>query len=399
MENLLSVIIPLYNIEKYLAQCIQSVINQTYKFLEIILVDDGSTDSSGEICDKYALVDKRIKVIHIKNGGPVAARKVGLMHATGYFTTFVDGDDWIEPDMYSYLIAELKKNDVEVVTSGFIKECKDSSSTVYDGLDEGIYLKQSGILCRNLIYIDSFTSNGITTSLWNKVFLTRFIQKYFNTIDTNLCYGEDAACVYSYLPYAESVQVVHKAFYHYRFREDSIMHVHNERILLQLGLLYLHLLSYFQDHDYSKELKRQLSIFIMQETFKGLNYFMGISEDIKIPLYVLPSKVFHNGKRIVLYGAGMVGQAYQKLLSVSEELELVLWVDKIAKHYQEQGFPVEKIENILDTEYDVILLAISDAEMAETIRKDLIGLGISEHKIIWEEPKHILEQYVKLKVT
>lgn len=396
MENLLSVIIPVYNIEKYLAQCIQSVINQTYKFLEIILVDDGSTDSSGDICDNYGEIDNRIKVIHKVNGGLVSARKEGLTHASGYYTAFVDGDDWIDPEMYAYLIKEMKTNGAEVITTGFYKECKDSCSIVYDGLDEGIYFRKSGILCCNMIYLDSLSNNGVTTSIWNKVFLTDIVKKYYLTIDNNICYGEDAACVYSYLPYAGSVHIIHKAFYHYRFREDSIVHVHNTRILQELGLLYIHLLSYFEKHEQSKALKRQLSIFIMLNTFRGLNYYMGISDDIKIPLYVLPSKIFHYGKRVVLYGAGMVGQAYQKLLSMSDEKELVLWVDKMFTHYQEKNLDVYEIVDILSIEYDIILLAISDEDMADRIKSDLLALGIPEEKIIWDTPRTIMEQYIKL---
>lgn len=396
MENMLSVIIPVYNVENYLEKCILSVRNQTYNCLEIILVDDGSTDLSGKLCDSYALEDKRIKVIHKENGGLVSARKEGLNYATGHYTAFVDSDDWIDPDMYSFLIGEMEKSGAEVVTSGFYKECKESSSIVYDGLEEGVYLKKSAQLCCHMMYVDSLTTNGITTNIWNKVFLTDIIKTYYFTIDGNICYGEDAACIYSYLPYAESVQIIHKAFYHYRFREDSIVHVQNERILLELGLLYIHLLSYFQKHDYSKELKRQLSIFMMLNTFRGLNYYMGIEDDMKIPLYVLPSEIFHKGKRIVLYGAGMVGQAYQKLLSASNELELVLWVDKMFHHYQDQDLPVHNVQEILTIDYDVILLAISDEDMADTIKKDLVARGISDHKIVWKVPKTMLEQYIKL---
>ena len=101
---LISVIVPVYNIEEYLPQCIDSIINQSYGELEIILVDDGSTDSGGNICDRYARMDSRIKVIHKENGGLVSARKAGVNRAAGEYVTFVDGDDWIEQDAYQKLI-------------------------------------------------------------------------------------------------------------------------------------------------------------------------------------------------------------------------------------------------------------------------------------------------------
>ena len=110
MEDLISVIIPVYNVELYLRRCIDSVIKQTYKNLEIILVDDGSTDKSGEICDEYASLDNRISVIHKENGGLSSARNAGLKNAHGEYFGFVDSDDAIVEDMYEYLYDILLKN-------------------------------------------------------------------------------------------------------------------------------------------------------------------------------------------------------------------------------------------------------------------------------------------------
>ena len=113
-NDLISVIIPVYNVEKYLCRCLDSVINQTCKDLEIILVNDGSTDSSGKICDEYALKDNRIKVIHKQNGGVSSARNKGLDIATGDYIGFVDSDDYIESDMYEVLYKSLIENNTSV---------------------------------------------------------------------------------------------------------------------------------------------------------------------------------------------------------------------------------------------------------------------------------------------
>lgn len=94
-----SIIVPIYNIEQYVGKCIDSILGQTYPLFELILVDDGSTDTSGKICDRYAALDSRIKVLHKKNGGLTSARNAGLKVATGDWIMHVDGDDWIEPDM------------------------------------------------------------------------------------------------------------------------------------------------------------------------------------------------------------------------------------------------------------------------------------------------------------
>ena len=104
---LLSVIVPIFNSKKYLEQCLYSIVNQTYKYLEIILINDGSTDNSGQICDAYIKKDKRIRVYHRENHGLVESRKFGVEHSHGEFVTFVDSDDWIEPDMYESMLSKI----------------------------------------------------------------------------------------------------------------------------------------------------------------------------------------------------------------------------------------------------------------------------------------------------
>ena len=119
MENtetlpLISIIVPVYNVKNYLEKCLQSICGQTYKNLEIILIDDGSSDGSGELCDLFAQRDGRIKVIHQANAGQSAARNRGLAVAQGEFLGFVDSDDWIEPDMYEFLYHLLKENGADI---------------------------------------------------------------------------------------------------------------------------------------------------------------------------------------------------------------------------------------------------------------------------------------------
>ena len=116
---LISIIVPVYNVEQYLAQCIESILKQTYKYLQIILVDDGSTDGSGSICDKYKEIDERIIVIHQQNKGLVGARKAGLYMATGQYIGFVDGDDYINKEMYQSLLDYAITETADVVHSAY----------------------------------------------------------------------------------------------------------------------------------------------------------------------------------------------------------------------------------------------------------------------------------------
>ena len=136
----ISVIVPVYKAEKFLATCIESILNQTYGNLEIILVDDGSPDSCGKICEKYALSDSRVKVVHQKNAGVAAARNVGLDLAEGDYVTFVDSDDYIQPQMYEKMIRCAEHNHCDLVMCDCIKVYSDGRKTIYShNIHGGLY--------------------------------------------------------------------------------------------------------------------------------------------------------------------------------------------------------------------------------------------------------------------
>lgn len=120
MDPMISVIVPIYNVEKYLARCVDSIVNQTYKNLEIILVDDGSPDRCPQVCDDYAEKDSRIKVVHKKNGGLSDARNAGMAVATGEYISFIDSDDWIETSMFELLLNNIFQYDCEISCGGIM---------------------------------------------------------------------------------------------------------------------------------------------------------------------------------------------------------------------------------------------------------------------------------------
>lgn len=394
ISDLITVIVPIYNIKDYVGKCIESILSQTYKKLQIILVDDGSTDGSGDICDQYALIDDRIEVIHKENGGLVSARKAGIENIKGEYTVFVDGDDWIDSDMYESLINEIQKKDADILVTGFYKECAESSTVVYNEVEEGYYTRKEGGLSDNLFFKDCISNVGIYPNIYSKLFKSEVIKKYYMQIDDRISYGEDAACVYSCIPFVNSVQILHKSFYHYRFRGDSIVHKKNDKVLQQIGFVYEHLINCYREHENYESLRKQLSIYVTLNVFRSLNYYMDIDDNVKIPLYMLPKNIEKN-KKIVLYGAGMIGQAYEKQLRALSESKMVLWVDKMAHHYRQEGKNVSNIEDILNYEYDIILVAVSDEDMVEGIKKELSQLGIEKNKIYWEKPISIIDTYVR----
>ena len=160
-KDLISIIVPVYNVEAYLDRCMESILKQTYKRLEIILVDDGSTDSSREKCDAYAKQDSRIKVIHKKNSGLSDARNAGLALATGDYIGYVDSDDWIEPDMYQSLYDACAEHDAELAVCRYFREYQDRTEA--GGTGKVVPLSRDELL---KIYISGNDEYVIYNSVW-----------------------------------------------------------------------------------------------------------------------------------------------------------------------------------------------------------------------------------------
>lgn len=216
MDDLISVIVPVYNMEKYLKRCVDSILVQTYRQLEIILVDDGSTDTSPVICDDYAVKDKRIRVIHKENGGLSDARNAGLAIATGNYIGFVDSDDWIEPDMYKDMYEAVVKNRAQMAVCRYAEIYPDR---IIDGsCNDVVVLSRDEVLD---IFICEHSQYKIYNSVWSKLFQRELIgdtkfPKGRNSEDivfTTKAFCRLKCCVY-----------IDKAYYNYvKEREGSIM--------------------------------------------------------------------------------------------------------------------------------------------------------------------------------
>ena len=173
MNNpLVSIIIPVYNSEAFLDKCIQSAINQSYKNIEIILVNDGSIDSSGEICDNYSSIDSRIKTIHKNNGGLVSSRKTGLKASTGEYVLYIDGDDWIELDIIKNYIDQVLKHNADVVVSSHITNLEGREDILMNPLPSGVYNKDKlkSIIYPKMLYTGNFSQFGIFSYSWGKLY-------------------------------------------------------------------------------------------------------------------------------------------------------------------------------------------------------------------------------------
>ena len=216
MDGLISVIIPVYNVEEYLEQCLETVCGQTYKNLEIILVDDGSTDGSGQICDEWSSKDNRIRVIHKQNGGVSSARNEGLKIATGDYIGFVDSDDWLEPEMYEKLLKGIEGADA--VSCGYVDY----------PYGEGVPVPKGTKVVPACGFPDAiiaiFERNGYFTTLWSKLFKRTIVyrEERFIPLDTSLSFGEDEVWLVTILRRCKKIAFVPEALYHWRPREGSV---------------------------------------------------------------------------------------------------------------------------------------------------------------------------------
>ena len=212
---MISVIVPVYKVEEYLSRCIDSILKQTYKNLEIILVDDGSPDNCGKICDEYALKDERIKVIHKQNGGLSSARNSGLDAATGEYVTFVDSDDWIDV-AYVQTLKDVLENTASDMSACIFCRTKgaEAERKFFNNIPEIITCEK---------YFSVLSENSYAGYACNKLFKKDIIEKNGIRFDEKIFNGEDFPFVLEYLRFAEKTAFVKQDLYFYFFRGTSIM--------------------------------------------------------------------------------------------------------------------------------------------------------------------------------
>jgi glycosyltransferase involved in cell wall biosynthesis len=219
----ISIIVPIYNAEKYLRRCVDSILSQTFTSFECILVDDGSTDNSPQICDEYAARDSRIAVIHTENKGSSAARNTGLDYASGAWIGFVDIDDWCEPGMYQFLYDNAVKNDADVSVCEFRRIYEDSGN-LYERNEAAQNENHKEILYDNQPddAIDAmFFAPGINTTVWNKLIKSECIRRFHIRFDPAVQYCEDVLFVYSILKNVSRVFYSSSIYYNYLIRKTS----------------------------------------------------------------------------------------------------------------------------------------------------------------------------------
>ena len=217
---LFSIVIPVYNVEQYLCRCIDSVIKQTFSDIEIILVDDGSTDNSPKICDQYANSDQRIKVLHQENGGLAAARHAGASIATGRYIVSLDSDDYLDVKCLSKIYDIIKRYSVDIIRFNMMRVSSSSCEKRASKMCPGYYDKNAIISKIFPFLIHGVNASYFSPSLCGKAIKRELFVKY--TLDVRLNLGEDGACTIPCIYNAESIYIMEDYLYYYWYNESSI---------------------------------------------------------------------------------------------------------------------------------------------------------------------------------
>lgn len=375
----ISVIVPIYNADKFLEKCIISIINQDYKNLEIILVNDGSTDKSAIICESYRKKDTRIKVIHKKNEGLVSARKSGINRALGKFVCWVDADDWVERHFIQGFVETLNEygTDADVVAMALWHDIGASARREKNGFENGSYTLAQ--ILPKLIYTGDFFEYGICPHLVTKMFKRSIIADAINKVDNIIIAGEDAASVYPAILNCKKIIINNEANYHYVQHTLSITKRTTVNEQERIEKLFDYLIEEFEQKKVYDIMKKQTKVY--------RNYMFAmrqISVFDKQGEILSPFGGIERNSKIVLYGAGVMGQMLYAYITLLGSVTIQSWVDGNYLYYSSIGREVVS-PDILKSwrEYDLVLVATVSKAIFMEIENRLKGYGIPERKIRW----------------
>lgn len=366
-SGFVSVIVPIYNAEQYLYDCIESIRNQTYSKLDIILIDDGSTDESPQICDYYSKIDTRITVIHQENRGLVYSRKVGIKKARGEYITFVDSDDYIDVDLTERILNEIDENRPDIIAFGLIEDYGSCSLIKINNFDSGAYYDKKLLyekIYPQMLSCGQFFEFGMLPNLVCKFIGAKFLKEADIKVSDEVVVGEDADLTYQLMACANSVYVSDISGYHYRKHSGSMMQ--SQISFNSINMLEQDLITCFCREGIFDVMCRQLEQYI---TFVKL---------LKAPdtISYICDLFEKRNDRIALYGAGGFGKS---LVSTYSE-RIMVWVDREYENYSGKFKEIQPPSDLLTLQdkYDCIFIAILNENICEDIKAGLICNGIKK---------------------
>lgn len=393
---LVSMIVPIYRIDRYIGICIESLINQTYRNIEIILVNDGSDDRCPKICDLYAKKDKRVKVIHKKNGGLVSARKAGLERSAGDYIGYVDGDDWIDSRFVERMVSDALECGADIVCAGFTRDLNKKSALVFNKYPIGVYSgKELDGLKQKMLSDGEFYYLGITTYVWNKLFKREVVYAAQMNVDERISIGEDAAVTYPAIMESKCVRVTGCVDYHYRQHSESMLKqtAGYDVEMDKLRVLADYLFAFASKYDEKYMLKKQITDYVVGNCLircggrlpgsNGFNTF----------------DTAYYGKKVVVFNAGTFGQQLVNRFSESVHCEIVKWIDDDFREYRHCGVDVDSVESIVEADFDYVLIATLNPIVTKSITRRLLALGVASDRILKancpeEKRESLLKRYL-----
>lgn len=403
----LSIIVPVYNAETYIGQCIESIMWQKTEDMEIILIDDGSTDASGELCDRY--VDRytsgcivryddeyvgqyadeytdqtgQIRVIHQENRGVLESRKRGVEAAKGEYVTFVDSDDWIGEGLLEEFIQTVETmDDIDLIVSGLTCDKGGLSFRKCGSLLPGIYHVTKDHILGRMLYDWTAGEMGLTGYACGKLFRRDLLADVIRGVNQGIVHGEDYAWFFSFVPLARKIVVTNCFLYHYRMHEKSTSTSFDVESFTQL----LALKNYFDKQIKEQRIGDKNQVGVNQLVWGGLMHALREVYGLSVG-YIFPYELVKAGSKVVIYGAGVVGRCYYNCLKSGSYAEVAALVDKNWSGMTDTAYEVCPPEHILEISYDVVIIAVEPEALYRNIRDELKELGVEDEKIIWKKPR------------
>ena len=386
MDELISIVVPIYNGERYLAECLDTLQAQDYRRIEIILVDDGSTDGTAEICQRYVADDQRFRYIYQENGGQNAARKTGVEHASGEWVMFVDADDFVTADYCSSFLNLQHETGADIVL-GRIQQYQDGRYGRISPSPSGLISSEEAL--RQFIQ-SRFFLFGMTSGVFPVLYRKQTIQNALAHIDLRIRFSEDCGCAIYSLLHARYVAFVPRAIYFYRQVAESFCHTHVKSNVADQKRLRLFLIQTLKASGGGKNLLKMVDWLIVRDLLLGgYEYFSDFPG-----LY--PFGEIASGKRVAIYGAGVFGEELHD--KFPQRLVLAGWVDRQAAYYQSLGKPVSPVEDLQEMAFDYLVIAVTHPDTAEEIARQLQEKRIPAEKILRIDERWIDSAYTEQKL-
>ena len=376
----ISVIVPVYNSMAYLKECLDSLLRQTFWDLEIILVDDGSTDSSAELCQRCAEMDGRVRFIRQEHAGVTRARQAGIRCATAEYVAFLDSDDWLESHAYERMYEVLSMEGSDLVVCDRYVSTGGHETLMCNSLEAGTYFGQRmrKEFWKGMIFNGPFFRWGIFPALWDKIFRLDMMRETLLAVAYEPSAIEDVGYSLTCMMKARRVTVLHEAFYHYRQHMGSLIKVRQEEYLSRYVAVAAFLCHQTGKLGLMDVMGPQLYDYFL---FHMVPRLTDLLSGYRQQDFLIPFQGIARGSRVVVYGAGNYGYNLYRFLNDTSFCRPVGWLDREAGKYRALGWPVRFPSAVGELDYDYIAVAVVSEEAQRSICKNLQSLGCEAGKI------------------